>query len=59
MLTVAEVGQDTSVVDLPPLTLEEREAVRVAYRSHVFYDPGAKQPRPVADGPSNMSKQKE
>jgi aryl-alcohol dehydrogenase-like predicted oxidoreductase len=59
MLTVAEVGQDTSVVDLPPLTIEEREAVRVAYRSHVFYDPESKQPRQVADGPSNMSQRKE
>jgi len=42
MLTRVEVEQDTGVVDLPGLTAEERDAVRMAYRSHLFYDPGAK-----------------
>jgi aryl-alcohol dehydrogenase-like predicted oxidoreductase len=42
MLTRTEVAQNLGVVDLPPLTSEECEALRMVYRSHVFYDPDAK-----------------
>lgn len=59
MLTRAEVDQDTTVVDLPALTSEEREALRKVYRSQVFYDPGAKQPRRVTDGAANMAVRKD
>lgn len=45
MLTRSEVDEDAAVIDLAPLTVEERDAIRLAYRAQVFYDPVAKQPR--------------
>lgn len=49
MMTPAEVDEDCSVAGLAPLTPAEYDAIREAYRTEVFYDPGAKQD-PSAQG---------
>ena len=45
MLTRAEVEENIAVEPLGALSDGDREAIRAAYRAHVFYDPAAKQPQ--------------
>ena len=42
MMTCAEVAEDVAVANMPTLTTGEYEAIRMGYRTEVFYDPGAK-----------------
>jgi aryl-alcohol dehydrogenase-like predicted oxidoreductase len=48
MLTRAEVIEDTTVADLPPLAADEHARIRDIYKADIFYDPQAKSLSPTA-----------
>jgi aryl-alcohol dehydrogenase-like predicted oxidoreductase len=48
MLTRAEVIEDTTVADLPPLAAAEHARIRDIYQADLFYDPQAKSLSPTA-----------
>lgn len=42
MLTPAQVEENVAAGEMPPLSSADADAIRGIYKSHVFYDPGAK-----------------